>query len=143
MNSFRVRIFLCCVPAIFANGCDSTDPCAGLCEPDEVCVNGDCVLVVECNSNDDCDAGEVCTGGNCVFGDGCDGDADCAAAQECSDGLCVPDCDDPNACNDNDPCTMDFCIDQFCTTSRFTCGSVANCPPGCNTTCASGSCSPD
>ena len=43
------------------------EPCGGLCEPDEICVNNECMHLPEpqCQNNDDCPEG-VCTNGLCT-----------------------------------------------------------------------------
>lgn len=156
LNSFRVRIFLCCVPAIFTNGCDPIDPCAGTCDPSEICINGECV---ECESDGDCDPNEQCDDGTCetkfvtcdseedclgnqtcVLGtcDGgeCESDADCGAiiGGLCSNGRCL-------LCITNAQCEMDKkCFGGSCV-PRDACESDADCDA--DKYCSTGACFPD
>lgn len=145
MNSFRVRVFLCCVPAIFANGCPSapSDPCAGVtCDANETCVDGTCEAVVTC-----CDAlsncaprtcllPNFCVNGACVE---CEITADCDNNELCTNGSCV-------ACNDNNACTSDFrvvdelTVEFVCSSVPFPCITVFECPVGCNVACLNNLC---
>jgi len=163
MTLFRVLIFLCCVLAIFANGCNPIDPCAGVtCDPNEVCINGACV---ECESDADCDPNENCVDGTCeVLVTCCDANSNCAPKtcllpNFCVDGACVDceitaDCDDNElclygscvACNDNNACTRDIrvvddqTVEFVCSYVFFPCVTVADCPPGCNVACLNNTC---
>ncbi len=135
MSSLRVGIFLCCVPAIFANGCNSIDLCAGLCGPNEVCVNGDCL---ECLTEVDCNAGETCVNGECIEA-GCLTNDDCDPNELCVNGVCV-ECVNDASCAANQFCFNGACVNEACLNSPFPCESTADCPVGCNVACTQGIC---
>jgi len=119
VNSLRVRIFLSCVPAIFATGCDPIDPCADVtCDPNEVCFNGTCETV--CDGDDDCAAGEICFNAVCA--------ANCIVNDDCA-------CDGDADCNDQDACTTDLCAGDDCVNTPISCNTAATCPAGCNVSC--------
>lgn len=169
MNSSRVRIFLCCVPAIFANSCSPNAPCAGLCEPGEVCVNGACV---ECENDADCDPNENCVNGtcenvsaccdalsgcmpktcilpnfcvdgvcvNCEITADCDGNGNCPNGScLCLNGSCVP-CDDNNACTRDTRVVDEQTVEFVCSYVPIPCAFVTDCPPGCNVACLNNFC---
>lgn len=136
MKSIRVRIYLCCVPVIFAHGCNSLDPCAGLCEPNEVCINGECFA--NCIADDDCGSYDECFGDICVPRDECASSADCDANEFCFNFVCFDDC--LNDCNDEDACTTDLCTGEGCFNTAIPCDTVADCPTGCNAECLGGIC---
>ena len=63
-----------------------------------------------------CDDGNVDPNDGCspqcrleVGEQGCESDADCVAAAFCEQGLCAARCFSDGDCEDNDPCTADFC----------------------------------
>lgn len=122
MNSFRVRIFLCCAAAILAGGCPSapSDSCGGTCGADQVCVNGACV---QCEGDADCDPDEACVNGTCETTLTC-----CDALTNCAPKSCLL----PN-----------FCVNGACVQCEITadCDGNGNCPEG-SCLCVNGSCVP-
>jgi hypothetical protein len=120
-------------------GCAGNPPCSdGVCDQSGVCalqpVEGDCDDGDPCTVGDhcsagkckagsefpDCDDGNACTNDLCDPVDGCystpnsipcdDGDP-CTAGDVCVDGSCASGA--PNTCEDNNPCTDDWCEQGF------------------------------
>jgi hypothetical protein len=139
---------------------DSCDPVAGclnqpienpcddlsLCTDNDSCVEGVCIgAAIDCGddntcTDDLCDDGEGCVyydnqnscndGDECTIGDVC-------AGAKCQSGLLMD-------CNDNNPCTNDFCLNGNCTNEAIdggACDDGSSCTD--NTTCVQGQCSGD
>lgn len=145
MNSFRVRIFLCCVPAIFATGCPTapSDSCGGTCDADQVCVNGACV---ECAGQEDCDDQDACTTDTCGGNICINAPISCNTAGDCPAG-CNVSCNALFFCSNSDPCAScgptQICVNGACVQCEITadCDGNGNCPEG-SCLCVEGSCVP-
>ena len=94
-------------------GCDDSNPCTS----GDECWNGMCAVGVakDCTSlNSVCTVGacDITTGG-CVAlaineGGACDDNQGCTLNDRCSNGVCTG---TPNPCFDNNPCTIDACVE--------------------------------
>lgn len=94
------------------------ESCGGgtVCQPDEICVDSQCVVARACGSDEMCAANGICVGGVCVEGTLCTHGVDCAANEECFvksatalEGRCGPDTH-PYACG----CIGDYQDDMVC-----------------------------
>lgn len=129
MNSVRVRIILCCAAAIFASGCPSapSDPCGGICDADQVCVDGACV---ECAGQEDCDDQDACTTDSCAGEVGCiNAPITCNTAADCPAG-CNVSCNALFFCSNSDPCDScdptEICINGVCVECEITADCLGN-----------------
>lgn len=146
-------LVLVLVPGCFLNGnrCDDRFDC----EPEEVCVDGECVpqdcattadcamgaciegFCTMCFSDVDCasDGSLVCASGDCVERQ-CTESSDCADGRACVSGICLP-CTDDGQCAPDQACHHGACVLRECyTMAECTGGRVcdmgvcAACGPG-------------
>ena len=137
---------------------DSCDPAGGCvysmneapCEDEDVCTIGDHCHLGQCISSGalGCEDGNPCTDDSCnpLVGcaflpneQPCDDGNECSKADVCSAGVCSPGV--PEECDDEDPCTDDYC--DFATGCFYT-FNEAPCDDGdfctANETCLTGQC---
>ena len=126
------RIGCTYVNAPNGNPCDDSNPCTS----GDECWNGMCAMGVakDCTSlNSVCSVGacDITTGGCVALGvnDGgsCDDGLDCTINDRCTNGVCAG---TPNPCFDNNPCTIDRCVEGVgCMIQHQDYGET--CIPGC------------
>lgn len=107
-----------------SSNCDNPDTCnaGGVCQSNNVPNGTSCADVLNCNGTETCQSG-VCAPGtpvpNCCRNNlDCNNSNPCDGTETCVAGTCVP--GTPMNCNDNNPCTDDFC------TAQNGCGHVNN-----------------
>ena len=110
-------------------GEDETTPtltCEPACAAPSQCIDGQCVLVAQCSTDDDCEDGEECNAGECISAPSCEELCDCADGEyaQCGDDSgcqCIPYCD--KGCDDGEYCCYesnscetlpDPCADTMC-----------------------------
>jgi hypothetical protein len=138
--------------------------CGGSCAPGravkECRLIGDdsavCETTAPCNDGDDCTLDVPDVGGCCqheAISNCCHSHADClsalSACYTCEAGICqpMPNCCLPeeDSCDDENPCTIDACVNMQCTHSPLPNGAQPGCGAGCGiaaSQCQNGECRP-
>jgi len=101
------RSWLAALLPVLVLACDSSEDCRSDadCPSGQICIGGTCYAPNLCSRDSDCPAGQSCIAGTCQVPDPC-ADSNCPEGTECKGGRCVPvDCPNPGVCVDYETCT--------------------------------------
>jgi hypothetical protein len=124
--------------------CDDSDPCtADSCDPFSGCVHQPSSDAVCPDDGDKCTV-DQCKGGKCVHdlipeGGLCNDGDDCTVNDKCLQGKCIS--GPKNLCNDNNPCTKDYCAPGTGCVNSTEEGDGLNCNSNLSAECPLGVCS--